>query len=247
MTTVYGIQYNPDFNSTEESSRLALQRLNVARDVKRNAFTAQRQSPGNSQQPQGGFDPLRLECQRLVDQHNSHVEQPKPSREDFARSLAVRAGIKPEDRAEGVLVKTDQFGNYHLYYGGVSQQDGEASRPDGLGHGHAVVYRNGKVAYNRPPFTDNSPEYYTDDASKEAYERSIGNSGGWGKAHHGYDINDRAITFSLGWGSKKGQYLTVRGHVDKSAFFKEKKYIHHWSRFRSPHYDLLADQIRREQ
>ena len=134
MTTVYGIQYNPDFNSTEESSRLALQRLNVARDVKRNAFTAQRQSPGNSQQPQGGFDPLRLECQRLVDQHNSHVEQPKPSREDFARSLAVRAGIKSEDRAEGVLVKTDQFGNYHLYYGGVSQQDGEASRPDGLGY-----------------------------------------------------------------------------------------------------------------
>ncbi len=233
---MYGIQYNPDFNSTGESSRLALQRLNVARDGKRTAMT-RRQPSGNSQLPQESFDPLKLECQRLVDQHNSRIEQPKPSREDFARSLADHAGIKPEDRAEGVLVKTDRFGNYHLYYGGVAN-------PDGLGHGHSVIYRNGKVAYNRPPFTDNSPEYYTDDASKEAYERSRGNPGGWGKAHHGYDINDRAITFSLGWGSKKGQYLTVRGHVDKSAFFKEKKYIHHWSRFRSPHYDLLADQIR---
>lgn len=243
METVYEVQYNPDFDSTGDSSRLTLQHLNVSRDGKRTAL-AWRQPPGDNQQSPEDFDPVRAACQRLTDQSgkdnsSSSFERPKPRLEDIARTLAAHAGIDP-DQPEGITLRTDQFGNYHIYYGGFN-------RADGLGHGHAVINRRGKVTYNRPPFTDDSPDFYADDESKETYERSRGNIGGWGKAHHGYDVNDREITFSLGWGNKYGEYLTVPGHVDTSTFHRNKEYAHHLARFRSPHFDLLASQIRRKQ
>ena len=67
----------------------------------------------------------------------------RKQRED-KKSLAVRVGV-PLQYQDNVWISTDSDGNTNIYFGGVG-------KPDGPGHGHYVMDRNGAVTYRRDPF-----------------------------------------------------------------------------------------------
>lgn len=80
----------------------------------------------------------------------------KRKRED-KKAVAERAGV-PYRYRDNVWISTDAAGNTNIYFGGVGD-------PNGPGHGHYVMDRNGTVTYKRDPFDPHGAQNFTDDGS----------------------------------------------------------------------------------
>lgn len=72
------------------------------------------------------------------------VRAESKKKRDDKRSIAAKAGV-PYRYHDNVWVSKDSNGNTNIYFGGVGE-------PNGPGHGHYVMDRNGNVTYKRNPF-----------------------------------------------------------------------------------------------
>ena len=94
----------------------------------------------------------------------------KRRRED-KRSIAEKAGV-PYSYRDNVWVSKKPDGTVNIYFGGVG-------KPNGLGHGHYVMDRNGKVTYRRDPFDPHGAQNFTEPVywqkAKMSLDRDSGN------------------------------------------------------------------------
>lgn len=68
-------------------------------------------------------------------------------------ALAAKAGV-PFHYRDNMWVSTDPDGNTNIYFGGAGQ-------PNGPGHGHYVLDKNGTVTYKRDPFDPHGSKNFT--------------------------------------------------------------------------------------
>ena len=160
------------------------------------------------------------------------VRAERNRRREDKRAIAERAGV-PSQYLDDLWVSRDSNGNTNIYFGGVG-------KPNGPGHGHYVVDRNGRVTYRRNPNDPHGSHNFVDNRSdgkmkseqtEEEYidsQRAEGHSGGWGLVHYGF-IDDLPVTFAMGWGTKEGHTLLADGHVDKTSFRKSENHDHYGS------------------
>lgn len=83
------------------------------------------------------------------------------------KSIAAKAGV-PYQYRDDVWISTDSNGNINIYFGGVGE-------PNGPGHGHYVMDRNGNVTYKRDPFDPHGTQNFTEDNSPGGtlYDRRV--------------------------------------------------------------------------
>lgn len=96
-----------------------------------------------------------------------HVKSQGKKRRDDKSALAAKAGV-PYRYRDNVWVSTDSDGNTNIYFGGVGE-------PNGPGHGHYVLDRNGKVTYKRDPYDPHGSHNFTesdDTRGSTLYDRS---------------------------------------------------------------------------
>ena len=105
------------------------------------------------------------------------VRAERNRRREDKRAIAERAGV-PSQYLDDLWVSRDSNGNTNIYFGGVG-------KPNGPGHGHYVIDRNGRVTYRRNPndphgsqnFTDNQSDY----SERIREESQSGDFGFWCK------------------------------------------------------------------
>ena len=75
-------------------------------------------------------------------------------------SVADKAGV-PYQYRDNVWVSKDSEGNTNIYFGGVG-------KPNGPGHGHYVMDRNGNVTYKRDPFDAHGAQNFEENRRESA-------------------------------------------------------------------------------
>ena len=83
-------------------------------------------------------------CAKAFRSRLEKVKTEGQKRREDKKSIAAKAGV-PHQYRDNVLVSTDSSGNTNIYFGGVG-------KPNGPGHGHYGMDRNGNVTYKRDPF-----------------------------------------------------------------------------------------------
>ena len=83
-------------------------------------------------------------CAKAFRSRLEKVKAEGQKRREDKKSIAAKAGV-PYQYHDNVWVSTDSSGNTNIYFGGVG-------KPNGPGHGHYVMDRNGNVTYKRDPF-----------------------------------------------------------------------------------------------
>ena len=83
-------------------------------------------------------------CAKAFKSRLEKVKAEGQKRREDKKSIAAKAGV-PYQYHDNVWVSTDSSGNTNIYFGGVG-------KPNGPGHGHYVMDRNGNVTYKRDPF-----------------------------------------------------------------------------------------------
>ena len=107
----------------------------------------------------------------------------KKRRED-KKSIAARAGV-PLQYQDNVLISTDPDGITNIYFGGIG-------KPNGTGHGHYAMDRNGTVTYRREPFDPHGAQNFTG----TLYDRRARtNTLPLGVSNRDNDTNDRSGVF----------------------------------------------------
>ncbi|MDF3284970.1 hypothetical protein [Gordonia sp. N1V] len=112
-----------------------------------------------------------------------YVKSESKKRNAYRRSLAERAGV-PGRYIDNVWVSQKPDGSANIYFGGIGE-------PNGPGHGHYAVDRDGNVTYKRDPFDPHGTHNFTD--NQQAYadivgkEASSGGDFGFRCRFRGYD------------------------------------------------------------
>ena len=83
-------------------------------------------------------------CAKAFRSRLEKVKTEGQKRREDKKSIAAKAGV-PHQYRDNVWVSTDSSGNTNIYFGGVG-------KPNGPGHGHYGMDRNGNVTYKRDPF-----------------------------------------------------------------------------------------------
>ena len=82
----------------------------------------------------------------------SRLDELKSASRKKRKELAAKAGV-PLQYQDDVWISTEPNGNVNIYFGGVD-------KPDGPGHGHYVMDRNGALIYRRNPFEPHGPQNF---------------------------------------------------------------------------------------
>lgn len=80
------------------------------------------------------------------------VKAESATRKDDRRSIAERAGV-PYQYRNDTWISKDSDGNINIYFGGIG-------KPNGPGHGHYTLNRDGKVTYKREPYDPHGTENF---------------------------------------------------------------------------------------
>lgn len=89
----------------------------------------------------------------------SRLDELKSASRKKRKELAAKAGV-PLQYQDDVWISMEPNGNVNIYFGGVD-------KPDGPGHGHYVMGRNGVVTYRRDPFAPHGAQNFTDEPGGE--------------------------------------------------------------------------------
>lgn len=81
------------------------------------------------------------------------VRAERNRRREDKRAIAERAGV-PSQYLDDLWVSRDSNGSTNIYFGGVG-------KPNGPGHGHYVIDRNGRVTYRRNPNESHGSQNFT--------------------------------------------------------------------------------------
>lgn len=124
-----------------------LDRLKVAQDV---AF----------QRKQNAYQAQQTACVKAFKTRLEQVRASSKKRRKEKKSIAARAGV-PLQYQDNVLISTDPDGITNIYFGGIG-------KPNGTGHGHYAMDRNGTVTYRREPFDPHGAQNFEENRREEA-------------------------------------------------------------------------------
>lgn len=215
-----------DSKSAHAEIRDALSKLNLARPVFQNAKAKFADARDNNMAAIANCKQARSEFEQAKTDHERTAAAYRALRDKLAaisrqkkekQTIARRAGI-PQTYIDNVWIVREASGTINLYFGGIG-------KPNGPSHGHYVMASNGVITYRRDPFSPHGCRNFTYEEAYIARKRDRGYAGGYGRTKFGY-IDNRPVTFALGWGTKKGETLLANGHVTAEEF-----------RFRSYHYN----------
>ena len=91
-------------------------------------------------------------CAKAFQARLNELKAMNRKRREDKKSIAEKAGVPLEYR-DDVWISKESDGNTNIYFGGVG-------KPDGPGHGHYVMDRNGNVTYRRDPFDPHGAENF---------------------------------------------------------------------------------------
>ena len=136
---------------------------------------------------QAEFNKAKDEFDACVKAFKTRLEQVRASskkRREDKKSIAARAGV-PLQYQDNVLISTDPDGITNIYFGGIG-------KPNGTGHGHYAMDRNGTVTYRREPFDPHGAQNFTG----TLYDRRARtNTLPLGVRNRDNDTNDRSGVF----------------------------------------------------
>ena len=124
-----------------------LDRLKVAQDV---AF----------QRKQNAYQAQQTACVKAFKTRLEQVRASSKKRRKEKKSIAEKAGV-PLQYQDNVLISTDPDGITNIYFGGIG-------KPNGTGHGHYAMDRNGTVTYRRDPFDPHGAQNFEENRREEA-------------------------------------------------------------------------------
>lgn len=128
-----------------------------AKDEFARARTAFATAKSEHERAQTEFKRRKAEFDQAVTAFQARLTKVKAEnkkRSDDRRSIAEKAGV-PYQYCDKVWVSRQSDGTINIYFGGVG-------KPDGPGHGHYVLDRNGKVTYKRDPYDPHGTQNFTD-------------------------------------------------------------------------------------
>ena len=229
-----GRRYKEESQRYVEERRRLVDEIRSARarhDATKPAFTRAKQefesakrafdqAKTSHERAEAEFKKAKEEFNQAVKAFKQRLETVKvesKKRQDDKRSTAEKAGV-PQQYLDAVWISKDRNGNTNIYFGGVG-------KPNGPGHGHYVLDKNGTTVYKRDPFDPHGTQNF------EGPQKD-GHRGGFGKPQHGW-IGDSPVTFALGWGTKEGETLIADGHLPPEQF-RESRHHDHYGRGDGP-------------
>lgn len=169
-------------------------------------------------------------CAKAFKLRLEKVKAEGSKRREDKKSIAARAGV-PRQYHDNLWISTDSNDNTNIYFGGIG-------KPNGPGHGHYVMDRNGKVTYRRDPYDDHGAQNFTE--NQNDYESMVlreSSSGDFGFRcrFRGYDAYVETNTNSQGQ-SKIDIYYGPNGPFGVGH--------HHAGALRSDPFTLIFDNLR---
>lgn len=98
------------------------------------------------------FKRAKADFESCTKAFRSRLDELKSASRKKHKELAAKAGV-PIMYQDDVWISTEPNGNVNIYFGGVD-------KPDGPGHGHYVMDRNGALIYRRNPFEPHGPQNF---------------------------------------------------------------------------------------
>ena len=170
-------------------------------------------------------------CTKAFKSRLERVKAEGQKRREDKKSIVAKAGV-PHQYYDNVWVSTDSSGNTNIYFGGVG-------KPNGPGHGHYVMDRNGNVTYNRDPFNPHGAQNFTENQRNytDVIGREVSSGGEFGFRckFRGYDAYVESNTNRQGR-AKIDIYYGPNGPFGPGH--------HHAVAFRESPYDFVADNLR---
>lgn len=145
------IQEIRDTRANHEAIRPTLQRAKVEFECARDEHSRTRSEHDRAR---AEFERAKSDFDEATSALHAHQAAVRAQRKDDKRSLAQRAGI-PFQYLDDVYVSIDTEGNVNIYFGGLGS-------PEGPGHGHYVMDRDGNLVYARDPLSDHGSHNFTD-------------------------------------------------------------------------------------
>jgi hypothetical protein len=147
-----------------EASKPAFQRAKEDFNSAKNTFDA---AKANHDRAQVEFKRAKAEFDQAAKSFKTRLDLVKAQNARKAsdkRSIAERAGV-PYQYLDKVYVSKDTNGSTNIYFGGMGD-------PNGPGHGHYVMDRNGNITYRREPYEEHGGKNFTE--SQRDYTDLIG-------------------------------------------------------------------------
>ena len=170
-------------------------------------------------------------CAKAFKSRLEKVKAEGQKRREDKKSIAAKASV-PYQYRDNVWVSTDSNGNTNIYFGGVG-------KPNGPGHGHYVMDRNGNVTYKRDPFDPHGAQNFTE--NQRDYSDVIGREAvsggefGFRCKFRGYDAYVESNTNRQGR-AKIDIYYGPNGPFGPGH--------HHAVAYRESPHDFVADNLR---
>ena len=146
-----------------EAVRPAFQRAKSEYTQARQEFLS---AKAEHERAQAEFNKAKAEfdaCAKAFKDRLDELKSAHRKRREDKKSIAARAGI-PLQYQDNVLISTDPDGITNIYFGGIG-------KPNGTGHGHYAMDRNGTVTYRREPFDPHGTQNFTDAPGGILYDR----------------------------------------------------------------------------
>lgn len=159
-----------------------------AKDEFARAQQAFQSARAEHERTQEAFKRAKAEFDSCAKAFRSRLDELKSASRKRRKEIAAKAGV-PIKHQDDVWISTEPNGNVSIYFGGVD-------KPDGLGHGHYVMDRNGAVIYRRDPFTPHGAHNFTDEPGGTLYDRRARrDTPPLGVRNRDNDTNDRSGVF----------------------------------------------------
>ena len=146
--------------------RVARERLNAAKPAfwsAKGEFARAQQTfhsaRAEHERAQEALERAKADFESCTKAFRSRLDELKSASRKKRKELAAKAGV-PLQYQDDVWISMEPNGNVNIYFGGVD-------KPDGPGHGHYVMGRNGVVTYRRDPFAPHGAQNFTDEPGGE--------------------------------------------------------------------------------
>lgn len=214
-----------------DATKPAFQR---AKDDFNSAKRAFDSAKAEHERAQTQFKRAKAEFDQAARAFKSRLEKVKTEgqkRREDRKSIAAKAGV-PYQYHDNVWVSTDSSGNTNIYFGG-------AGKPNGPGHGHYVMDRNGNVTYRRDPYDPHGAQNFTENQRDytDVIGREVASGGEFGFRckFRGYDAYVESNTNRQGR-AKIDIYYGPNGPFGPGH--------HHAVAYHESPYDFVADNLR---
>lgn len=142
-----------------EAVRPAFQRAKSEYTQARQEFLS---AKAEHERAQAEFNKAKAEfddCAKAFKDRLDELKSAHRKRRKEKKSIAEKAGV-PLQYQDNVLISTGPDGITNIYFGGIG-------KPNGTGHGHYAMDRNGNVTYRREPFDPHGAQNFEETRREE--------------------------------------------------------------------------------